>query len=70
MADIDNNDLKKWRKALERLNRITKDFVRFRWREKSIVGDEAEVQLRGSRATADCLSSDALPQAFEDSTAV
>lgn len=51
MADIDNNDLKKWRKALEHLNRITKDFVRFRWREKSIVGDEVEVQLRGSRAT-------------------
>lgn len=50
MADIDNNDLKKWGKALEHLNRITKDFVRFRWREKSIVGDEVEVLLRGSRA--------------------
>lgn len=51
MADIDNSDLKKWGKALERLNRITKDFVRFRRREKSIVGDEVEVLLRGSRAT-------------------
>lgn len=50
MADFDNNDLKKWGKALERLNRITKDFVRFRWTEKSIVGDEVEALLRGSRA--------------------